>query len=116
MFKKLGDLSVKRDWLGAIGFYLAYFFLGILIAMILGALFSNNSSGGLVLGQKMAIIYCPLIALLILRAKKSLNNIPLLIVALLSGVIAVFIGMLGGLIPTAYLTTVAGTKKTTKKK
>jgi hypothetical protein len=114
MFKKLDDLSFKRNFSGAAGFYLAYFFLGLIIAMILGSLLATNYSGGVVVGQRFAIVYCVVLSFLLLNAKRRLNDFPLSVVALLSGVIAIFIGLIGGLIPTAYLTTVTAAKKRKK--
>ncbi len=115
MFKKLGKLDVKRNFLGAIGFYITYFMLGLLIAMICGALFANTESAGFTVGQKCAIIYSLAVAFLILKAKKELNNTLLIMLALLSGVAAVYAGLLGGLIIPAYLTTLASPKKSKKK-
>ncbi len=60
---------------------------------------------GFRVGNIGAIIICPLLSFLILKEKKLLNNFGLIILAILSGLIAVFVGAIGGLIPIAYLTT-----------
>ena len=54
-------------------------------------------------GHFVAVIYCPLLCILILRAKKNYTFLPLLLIPA-SGLLAIYIAMLGGLIPAAILT------------
>jgi len=114
MFRDLTHLRKARKSLEALGFYLSYLGLGLLLAGFAGGLiniFNPNDSFmsgykiGAQYGHFVAVIYCPLLCILILRAKKSYTFISLLLVPI-SGILVVFsLGMLGGLIPAAVLTT-----------
>ena len=80
MFKNLTEFSFKRTWKEALGFYLAYFFLGMMIAFFVGALMGINSAaqGGMdqiehqasAIGITVVTIYCLGIACLLLAQKK----------------------------------------------
>lgn len=99
----------------ALGFYIAYFLLALIIGALFGAVsgallsqdqsatvsFTAGQKGGLV----VAILFPPLISFMILKSKKLLNNFFYIIIALLSGVLGVFGGAFLGLIPAAFLTT-----------
>jgi hypothetical protein len=112
MFRDLTSLRKKRSGLEAFGFYLAYLGLGLLLAGFAAGV-SNflETTGSFMDGYKMgtqyghfvAVIYCPLLCILILRAKKSYTFLPLLLIPA-SGLLAIYIAMLGGLIPAAILT------------
>jgi len=113
MFKDLIDLRKKRRGLEAFGFYLAYLMLGVLLACFAGGLsgtfhksstFMEGYRIGAQYGQIVAIVYCPLLCILILRAKRNYTFLSILLVPI-SGVLAVFLAVLGGLIPVAILTT-----------
>lgn len=110
MFKKLTDLSYQRNVTEAIGFYLAYSALGIIISVLLVVVLSlatqqDSYEFGLRVGNIVAVIFAPGISFLILKEKKLLHNFGFILIALSAGIIAFFIGLLGGLIPAAYLTT-----------
>ena len=113
MFSKLFDLRFKRTAKQAFGFYIVYLILLALVGMLLGGvagiISDQGFQAGLKIGQLMAIIICLVISFLILNYKKSLSpgNV---ILALLSGILAMLGGGLLGLIPVAYLTTLAGQK------
>ena len=113
MFKNLAVLRKKRRGLEAFGFYLAYLVLGAMFAAFAGGIsstfhkYSTFMEGyriGTQYGYFVAIIYCPLLCMLILRAKRNYTFLSILLVPI-SGVLAVFLAVLGGLIPSAILTT-----------
>lgn len=117
MFNKLTVLDYKRSTKESIGFYIAYVFLGTIIAALLGAILAGNSySSGLVLGQKFAILFTIFMALYILKSKNQLQNFSFLIITLFSGLLAVVGGLLLGMLPVAYLTTKAKQTKSKKRK
>lgn len=96
----------------AIGFYIAYLVLTILVAMLAGAIggliFPQTDDyfrTGMNLGAIIAIIVSLALSLGILQKKKLTNNFILLILALVAGVLAFMGGGLLGLIIPAYLTT-----------
>jgi len=111
MFKHLTNFSYKRNAKEAIGFYIAYLVLimivGALLASALGIVMDTSDSFtfGLKVGNVTAIIITTVVAFLILKEKKLLSNFGYILLALLSGILAVFLGGLGGLIPVAFLTT-----------
>lgn len=114
MFKDLFNLEKKRTPVEAIGFYFAYLLFVMLIAGLSAFLIGFDSSmnfnkgfqAGMVIGQYMAVGACLLLSFLILFKKKRVHSFGLVLVAILSGVFAIFLGGLLGLIPAAYLTTV----------
>ena len=114
MFKDIFLLEKDRTPLEAFGFYLCYLVLVVLTAGLLGFLIKPSSTPetfaedfqlGLVIGQYFAVVACLALSFLVLYKKKRLNSFSLVLMAILSGILAVFLGGLLGLIPTAYLTT-----------
>ncbi|KKQ80821.1 MAG: hypothetical protein UT02_C0002G0046 [Parcubacteria group bacterium GW2011_GWC2_38_7] len=112
MFKNLTKLGFKRTAKQAIGFYLAYLLLLLLCAGLLGGILAvvlNDTNLiaqiSLKLGNIIAITVTLILSFFILKAKKLLGNFKYILVALLSGFLALFLGALAGLIPVAYLTT-----------
>ena len=111
MFKNLLDFGYKRTWLQAVGFYLAYFLLIIIIGFLAGALMGLIFSGGSVsamgvqIGNILAIVICLALSFTILYKKNQHKNFGLVLLALLSGILAFLGGGLLGLIPAAFLTT-----------
>lgn len=108
MFENLVDLSFQRTGKQAFGFYLAYLFLFALISGICGGLFGaitghSDFATGVRVGQITAIILCLSLAIVIVIQKKQMS-FKVIVLVLLSGALAVFIGALGGLIPIAFLT------------
>ena len=108
MFKNLTDFSYKRSTKEAVGFYLAYLFLIVILGALLGGII------GLLIGQEgidvgtrfgsiLAILTCLGISFAILSKKNLLKNFGLILVALLSGILAFAGGGILGLIPVAYL-------------
>ncbi len=111
MFKNLTSFGYQRSITEAVGFYLAYLLLlmiaagglAIMLAAAMGQ--SDNFNFGLIVGNILAIIASSGISFMILKEKKLLSNYGFILLALLAGVLAFFIGALGGLIPAAFLTT-----------
>lgn len=111
MFKNLVDLGYKRTPKEAIGFYLAYLLLNIVIGAVLGGVFhsgnsiSSSFSSGVLIGQYGTIITQLIIGILILSKRKRYKSFTYIIIVLLSILLSEFGGALVGLIPLAYLTT-----------
>ena len=111
MFKNLTSFGYQRSTIEAVGFYLTYLLLlmiaaGGLVSMLGVAMGqSDNLNFGFTVGNMLAVIACSGISFLILKEKKLLSNYGFILLALLAGVIAFFIGAIGGLIPAAFLTT-----------
>ena len=114
MFKKLTDFSYKRGGKEAFGFYLAYFLVGLILGGIGGALssvqsgattFSQGFNSGLGIGAMIAIVYCLVIACVVLAQRKLYKNFGYVILALLSAILAAFGGSLLGMIIPAIMTT-----------
>ena len=79
---------------------------GAVIGFGLGLIMQNDTYGfGLKVGNIIAVVVSLGISFLILKEKKLLGNFGFILLALLSGVLAIILGGLGGLIPAAYLTT-----------
>ncbi len=104
------DFSFKRSRKQALGFYLGYLVLIVLVGAVVGALFGLISGGGnldlvLRIGNIMAILLALGLSFAILSKKKLTDNFGLILVALLSGLLAFVGGGILGLIPVAYLST-----------
>jgi len=120
MFKKLTEFGYKRTIWEAIGFYLAYLVLIFLTAAVAGAFLGAVLPAEKVLaysnlaGITIAFVMCLGLSGLILT-KKKLNSFGYLLFVVLSGILPLLIGALGGLIPVAFLTTRKPAKKPGKK-
>ncbi|RPJ75173.1 MAG: hypothetical protein EHM20_09395 [Alphaproteobacteria bacterium] len=66
---------------------------------------NNTYNFGLIIGNVVAIVFSLGVSFLILKEKNLLGNFGFILLALLSGLLAIFLGGFGGLIPAAYLTT-----------
>ena len=114
MFKDLLLFEKDRTALEAFGFYLAYLLLLSLLGGLLGFLFvpydasmtvAEEFQAGALVGQYFAVVACFALSFFILYKKNRLNSFGLVLIGVLSGLCAVFLGGLLGLVPTAYLTT-----------
>ena len=110
IFKKLFDLSYKRNWKEASGFYLVYSFLGITLGAILGTLVdmfksTDTPSQSVKAMGIFTIIFCLVVSGLLLKGKKLYKNFGYIILALLSGILVHFVGALLTMIIPAFLTT-----------
>ena len=110
MFRRLTDFGHQRTLVEAIGFYLVYFILGIVIAGLLGVVAAPLTGmpgfeGGMLVGTIFAIVACPVLSFAILYKKGLLRHVGYLLVALLSVAGAAVAGLLLGLVFVAFLST-----------
>lgn len=110
IFGKLTDFSYKRSPAQAAGFYVAYLVLLIIVSVILGAVFGlatgqESFEVGVTFGTIVAVAFSLAISFLVLYKKNLYSDFRFIIVALLSGLLAIIGGGLLGLLPTAFLTT-----------
>jgi hypothetical protein len=110
MFEKLGNFELERSVKQAFGFYISYLLLGFMIGFVVGFLAVTlypefALQVGTRVGQITGVIYCFSLALIIAFKKSLLSSFKVMVLIVLSSLIAVFLGALGGLIPVAYLTT-----------
>ena len=122
MFSKMFDLSVKRTPLQALGFYIVYFLIGILIAIfglfasgMIGCLFNLEACTaepveyghkiGLVAGFVIALLYDIVIASVLLSVKRLWTNAGALVLFLISMPLSIIGGIFIALIPITVLTT-----------
>ena len=115
MFKDLLLLEKERTPKEALGFYLAYLLLIALLGGLISYLlvpydpsmtFADEFQAGAAVGQNAAVIFCLALSFMILYKKKKLQSFGLVLIGVLSGFCAIFLGGLLGLVPTAYLTTI----------
>lgn len=110
MFSNLTNLSYKRDFKQAAGFYIAYLVLLVILSAILGVVYGlatgqDSVEAGVNFGTTIAIISSLVLSFAVILKKNLLTNHLLIVVALLSGVLAFIGGGLLGLIPAAFLST-----------
>jgi len=109
MFKHLVDFRYQRNTKEAIGFYLAYFLLFILIGGLLGgatAILNTEAVTGSAMraGAIFAVMACVSLYLVVMVSKK-VTSFGYLLLAVVAGICAIFLGALLGLVPVAFLTT-----------
>jgi len=111
LFSDLTKLEKVRSGWQAFGFYLAYLCLGLLLAAFAGGVsdffikastFREGFAAGAKFGHFTAVVFCPLVSFLILRAKRN-YTFAAFALAIVSGLLALAIGMVGGLVPSAIL-------------
>lgn len=115
MLKKVTDYGYTRNIEEAIVFYLVYIVLGVLFKLLLGSIARviKPTVGFSILIIEPLII--PLIlSVLILKEKELEVNFKYVTVALIGLGIAFFYGVIFGLLPISFLTTVEGVKKNKK--
>jgi hypothetical protein len=110
MFAKLGNFEFERSWKQAFGFYISYTLLTVMIGSLLGAMAGSldpdhAAQAGAKAGRIAGSIFCLALALVIASKKSLLSSFKVMVFIVLSGLLAVFLGALAGLIPVAYLTT-----------
>jgi hypothetical protein len=110
MFSNLTDLKRKRTAKEAVGFYIAFLILLLVLVLALSYLDAlvtgeKNSNVFYNYGNAFAIIACLILSFLIIIKKKQTGNFFYLLLTIVSGVLAAFGGIIIGLIPVAYLTT-----------
>lgn len=106
MFRDLFSFNKERQPLEALGFYIAYFIIGLTLGVTSVYVFGANTyESGLIVGQVLAFFYCPFLGYLILSQKRQLNTSYAALLPIIA-FLAYFLGALGGLVPVAYLTTI----------
>ena len=116
MFKHLKDFSYKRTGLQAVGFYLAWGALTLVVVGVLGFLFglmlissqestSQIATTGAHIGTFLAFVTTLVIACKIAVAKKNVRETKTIVLIILTGVLSILGGALLGFIIPAYLTT-----------
>lgn len=110
MFENISNFGFERTGKQAFGFYLAYLFLGIILGMLIGGIYGAIAGGpsfenGVHAGQIVAIFYCLGLGITVAHSKGLFPSFKVMFLVLLSGLLAVFIGAIGGLIPIAYIST-----------
>lgn len=112
--RQLIRFRLTRTPLQAFGFYCAYVLLVIVLAIILSAVAMwvfdlPSSQDDFFLGVRIGSVVAALSSLALMaemiRAKKF-RSLWYILPVLLSGVLGLFFGAIGGLIPLAYLSTV----------
>ena len=108
MFKNLTTFSYKRSLKEAVGFYISYLVLTIVVSMALSVVLGvatgneNNFNFGVRVGTFTSMVLSGLLSFLILSKKKLMNKFPNILLAFLGLVLAYFGGGLLGLIIPAY--------------
>jgi len=103
MFENLFDFAYVRSTRQAVGFYIAYFVLMVTFLFIAGVILALDFVEGFRVGSTIAMIYCPVLSLIIVVKKGGLGGKGTFMV-LLSFIGANVGGGLIGIIPAAYLT------------
>ena len=109
MFKELTNLGLERTSKEAFGFYIIYFLVGVFLGMlaggVLGFVTGAGFDEGVVAGTIVSVLFCLGVGTVMASQKGSLSEPKFIGLIALSGVLAIFTGGLGGLIPIAYLST-----------
>jgi hypothetical protein len=123
MFKQLTELSLKRNWKQAIGFYIAWVLVIVVSLAVFGYLlgiltYSPGKTGaeGFASGAKaggIASLFVTLaFSIIILRAKGILGSFKSILLVLGTAILALMGGGLLGMLIPAYLTTMSGPSST----
>ena len=108
-FINITDYGYDRGLIQAVIFYLTYLLIvaiaTALIQGILNNLFGLNSLDASKIVKIFHVLFCLALALPIIWGKKIYNNILILLLPLMAGILATYMGALFGLLPIAYLTT-----------
>ena len=107
------NFKYKRTGVQAIGFYIVYFIIGVLLAGVISWLLQAGSDRdfqtayniGVRIGVYVAIVYCTLLSLVILIAKKLYTKAMAVILFILSIIGALLMSNLLGCIFPAILST-----------
>lgn len=116
MFQKSFDFGYQRNFKEALGFYITYLFLTILLTGPIGGMIRTfiGSEGSILsatlfamrMGTLIAgVITSLILSFLILKEKNLLSDFKYIGIGLISGILALLGGGLLGLLPVAFLTT-----------
>jgi hypothetical protein len=114
MFQDLLNFSYRRTPLQAFGWYLIFLLIGLVIGALAGVIFAPGATsftegfqGGVQVGKIVVIPYHIILGILLLWDRhEGMANI---LLALAGVVLSMLLGVFGGLIPLAVLTTRPGT-------
>ena len=104
------NFQYRRTGKQAFGFYISYFLLGSLSGGLVAGIYglvtgANDFHTGIQVGGIFAIILVLGLSITI-TLKKEAVSFKTIFIILISGILALLLGCLGGLIATAYLTTI----------
>ncbi len=108
MFSHLTDFAYKRIFTQAIGFYIAYLFVLILVEAIAIGIAEilvpsmKTYPRGFSVGNAVAPLYIAVIGFLLIN-KKSIVNFGYILLVLVASLVSVFWGGLGGMIFLAFI-------------
>lgn len=107
MFSNLLNLEIKRNLKQAIGFYIAYLILAILLGVVLAFISDPEMSfeEGVEFGQWFVVLFSITFSFLIFYKKNSIQSFKSIVIILLVAVCAIFGGALLAMIPISYITT-----------
>ena len=113
MFNNLMDFKYKRNGLQALGFYIVFFIIGVLLGGVVSGLIQFNSSAdfqtqlnlGIKIGAYVALVYFTLLAFTIIIVKKIYKSALAIILFLLTIIGTMLIGGSLGCIFPAILST-----------
>lgn len=113
MFRHLTDFGYRRGGLEAVGFYLAYLLLVILLSAVMGGVAgvaspSNGFEAGVRIGTVIAMIVSLSLSFAVLTRRGLSRHPGYLVLALASAAGAWFLGGLLGVLVPAFLTTRSG--------
>ena len=109
MLQDLLDLGKQRTAKEALIFYIAYFLTYILAFLLFGGIIGGITQSPdlvMLLTNLLAVIFCSWLSYQIISKKNLNGNTLYIVLCISSGVGAYFLGILFGLIPAAYLTTI----------
>lgn len=109
MFKNPTDLAYRRSPLEAIGFYLVYLFIILMLSASVGFLVSSFAANGIETGIMASLfvggLATTLLSVSLLRAKGLATRFGLVVLAFISGLISLYLSPLLGLLIAAWLST-----------
>lgn len=111
MFMKLTELGFKRTPTQAVGFYIVYLILIVVLAGLSGGVVSlvagkaDDIEFGAAVGLLIAVAMCLGLGYQVLTKRRLTGQMLYILLVLLGGVLAYVGGGILGLIPVAYLTT-----------
>jgi len=114
MFQHLTDLSYQRTPVQAIGFYLFYGLMGVILAAICGGIagaasgggdFNSGFQAGAAVGPYVAVAFEVVLTFRVVQRKGQTSNPGYLALLLVSAVLAYFAGVIGGTLVGAFIST-----------
>lgn len=108
------DFEKVRGWKGAILFYLGFLVLFVLVGAFAGGVaalmtgassYAEGASVGQRAGLVISVVFCPALGILILLKKGQMSHLGYWLLVVIAGLLSMFLGAIGGLLPIAFLTT-----------